>query len=613
MPLPPFHFNEVLAQRFAQVLYKCMEDVGSTKGALYLALRGETGLRLISHYGFPRLVPPSETLAPDHSLMRWVQRERRSFAVNSAQQYEELAFLSQGAETPRFLVSPLYDKGESVGLLVQRDRVRGEQYDLARDEAPTLAICQEIVSAIHEFRYLFLTAPAPEPQDSEVVQDDSPATDEVPTIPVPVPHSDSMLPLSEPKVFNPGEVLEGYLQNAQGEGALAPMSSSGVFINQDQDKGEAPEPASELASEPASEPASGPAPGPVILGSVAQERKPQRPGMFMPEQRTFFWEAANLLSSIVPLAAIALWMDEAEEIRPILAYSRLPLSPQLKQQVLAHATYHIPKAVEKDLRLFTKVEWSDQNPMQGVFKTYLPVVLMEEGGGQDLLLLFRLDEKPFTAPDQQYIQQVARMLGFHLQEGRLHERYHRAFLSVAHRILSTAEGGAPSLRSHSLNTAKLSRNFSVRLDLPTAEVEAVSIAAILHDVGTLLLDPQVLAKPELTQEDLARIRTHPMLASTFLKDFRFPFDVLRIIRHHHERWDGTGYPDGLQGESIPIGSRIISIIEAFEVMSWGSEYRAPRPSREVLDELRNEAGAQFDPTLVAEFIDFLASKTRHDV
>ncbi|HWQ08772.1 MAG TPA: HD domain-containing phosphohydrolase, partial [Holophaga sp.] len=343
----------------------------------------------------------------------------------------------------------------------------------------------------------------------------------------------SMFPPTAPKQYAPALMLEGFASGGEGEASAAELARGDAGAARAQ-------------------------------GTDASGVAVLRPGIFLPEQRTFFWEAASLLCSIVPLGAIALWMDEPQELRPILAYSRLPLSPDLKQEILVHAAYHIGRVEEKDLRILAKSEWVDENPLRGVFRTYLPVMLMEEGGGQDLLLLFRVDEKPFSEQEQTYIRQVARMLGFHLQEGRLHEHYHRAFLSVAHRILSTVEGGAPALRSHSLNTAKLARNFAMRLELPSHEVEAVSIAAILHDVGTLLLDPKVLSKPELTPEDLARVRTHPVLASTFLKDFRFPFDVLRIIRHHHERWDGTGYPDGLKGEEIPIGSRIISLIEAFE-------------------------------------------------
>jgi putative nucleotidyltransferase with HDIG domain len=246
----------------------------------------------------------------------------------------------------------------------------------------------------------------------------------------------------------------------------------------------------------------------------------------------------------------------------------------------------------------------------GVFQTYLPVVLMEEGGGQDLMLIFRVDEKPFDEEEQIHIQQVARLLGFHLQESRLHEHYHRSFLTVAHRILTSMEGGAPKLKSHSLNTARLARNFALSLELASPEVEAISISAILHDVGTFMLDPQVLGKPSLSAEDMASIQTHPVLASTFLKDFRFPFDVLKIIRHHHERWDGSGYPDGLQGEQIPIGSRVINLVEAFEVMSSGSEFHPAKGGREILDELKRGSGNQFDPNLVTEFLNFLAAKAR---
>jgi HD-GYP domain-containing protein (c-di-GMP phosphodiesterase class II) len=596
MPSPPPLFNDALSHRFAQVLYECLENVSSTKGALYLSLQGEAGFRLVSHYGFPRQVPPPEHLPLDSPLVKWVQRERRTFAVNNAAQFQELAGLSQGSETPRLLFTPIYDKGVWIGFLVQRDRVRGEAFDVNRDEAPTLAICQGIVSAVHEFRFIFSTGPSTDSQSApaglHVAPIPQPAMSEVPTLPVSVPPSDSMFPPAAPKAYSPGLMLEGYVSTRENEEALSALTSSGAYISRNLD-----EPTVIVPPSAPSAQTSAPA---VTL----------RPGMFLPEQRTFFWEAAALLSSIVPLAAVTLWMDETQELRPILAYSRLPLASELKQQILAHATYHITRVEEKDLRILAQSEWVHENPLRGTFRTYLPVVLMEEGGGQDLLLLFRLEEKPFTEPEQAHIQQVARMLGFHLQEGRLHEQYHRAFLSVAHRILSTVEGGTPSLRSHSLNTAKLARNFAIRLELPSQEVEAVSIAAILHDVGTLLLDPAILAKPELAPEDLARIRTHPVLASAFLKDFRFPFDVLRIIRHHHERWDGTGYPDSLRGEEIPIGSRIINIIEAFEVMSSGNGYKSPKASREILEELRRGASGQFDPNLVSAFIDYLASKAR---
>ncbi len=338
---------------------------------------------------------------------------------------------------------------------------------------------------------------------------------------------------------------------------------------------------------------------------VSPERKR---GMTPPEHRAYFWEIAGLLTQILSTGAVALWIEDPEEIRPILAYSQFPLSTELQQQILAHATFHLPKVREQDLRLITRVEMADIPEMKGVFATYMPLLLNESSEGHDLLMVFRQEDQSFSLTEIEAIQQLGRMLGLYLQEARLHERYYHAFISVSHRILQSSESRLPTLRPHSLATARLARDLALRLDLPSEEVEAVSIAAILHDVGTLLLDPQMLAKAELSSEEMKRVRTHPELAAVFLKDLRFPFDVVRMIRHHHERWDGYGYPDGLRETAIPMGSRIIALIEAYEVMTSGKSYRKPRGFRQALEELKNESGTQFDPRVVEAFSELMTQK-----
>ncbi|HJV23638.1 MAG TPA: HD domain-containing phosphohydrolase, partial [Holophagaceae bacterium] len=133
-------------------------------------------------------------------------------------------------------------------------------------------------------------------------------------------------------------------------------------------------------------------------------------------------------------------------------------------------------------------------------------------------------------------------------------------------------------------------------------------AAILHDVGMLLLDPALVQKAQLTPEEKLKMRQHPDLAAIFLKDLRFPFDVVKIIRHHHERWDGHGYPDKLRESAIPMGSRIIHVIEAYEVMTSGKSYRTPIGFRNALDELKKESGSQFDPTVVEAFCELMTRR-----
>lgn len=543
-PLAPL-FSEAFCHRFSQILYRCFEEVRSMKGALYLRHGEDEAFRLASHYGWPRLGPPPESLEVGHPFVSWIRRERRSFVVDSPG--PELEGFCQGVLSPRFLMTPIYDSAEWVGILLQRDKARGEAFRLDRDEPLTRSVCDEVVETLREYRVMLHPRdPASEPVVYVAEEDVTP-------MPVAVPSSDAMVRPSGKDRTPTGELAEG--------------------------KPQAPE-----------------------------VRAKQ--GTFLPEHRTFFWEVAGLLCGMVPMAAAALWMEEAREVRPILTYSHLPLAPELKQQILAHMTYHIPHAPVSALSLLAKAAFPEREALQGVFQTYLPVLLMGERGGQDMLMLFRLDEQPFSSREQTVIRQVARLLGYHLQEARLHEHYHMAFLSVAHHILANVEGGSPMLKSHSVNTAKLARNFAVRLGLASSEIEAVSIAAILHDVGTLLLDPELVSKPQLDPSDLSRIRTHPVLASAFLKDVHFPFDVLSIIRHHHERWDGRGYPDGLVGEDIPMGSRIINLVESFDVMMSGNEFKEPRAYPEILQEIRREAGRQFDPGLAESFIAHLLATSQ---
>jgi len=506
--------NDQLNHRLTQLLYRCLEEMGSTKAALYLAQPGAGDFRLVSHYGWPRATPPPPLLAQSDPLLLLAHRERRCFALNDGAGYPELQAFSQGKPDPRYFIAPIYDHGEWIGLLLQRDPSGGEPYSLERQEGPTQLICQEVVQAI---KY-FAEPPAPAP------------------------------PAPPRAVEKPAPPVQ--------------------------------------ASEPIRVPA---------------------PPSF-PEQRSFFWEAAGMLCQVVPAAAVALWVYDPLENRPLLAYSELPLSPQLEQQVVMLARAQRPELVAPDLQLLTKAENHDQTPIQGPFRTLLPILLEEQFGMADLMLVFRAENRPFLPHEQEFVRSMARMIGLFLAEVRVHERYHQSFLSVSHRILADAGAKVPYIRSHSVNTAELCRNLARSLELASAEVEAVTISAILHDVGTLLLDRRILDKPTLSPADREQIQTHPILASTFLKDFHFPFDILRIIRHHHEQWDGKGYPDGLSGEAIPIESRIIHLVESFQVMTSGSSYRAAKPLPAALAELRALSGSHFDPHIVEEFIHMLEAR-----
>lgn len=589
-PLPP-SFSDPLAHQCTQVLYRCLEEVGSTKGALYLRVpKGQDqagAFRLVADYGWPRGTHSPEWIQAQAPLLVLMQREKRVFPVNEPAEYPELKPFSEGSDSPRFLLAPIYLKGDWVGLLLQRDRIKGVDYDLDRDERPTVRICNDIVEVLAEMR---LYREAPEATQKvrvspklalKAAQGGKSLKEIGATMPMPVS--------ARPGGPAPAEGLipelpqEAALDEIDGRGARDRYHS--LPWDSETHPGPAPRPALITATSRAA--------------SVSQLAK--RNGSALPEQRTFFWEGARLLARLMPLDAAALWMDEPDELRPILAFSDRPLSQELQQQVLAFAGLLLPEVPKDSFRILTRPEKREVTPIAGTFTTSFACPLEEGGGessGKDLLLLFRLSGDPFTEAEESIIRTVARMLRLHLEEGRLHERYHRAFLSVSHRILKSGEGRAPKMREHSLTCAKLSRSVALKLELPSSDVEAISIAAILHDVGSLLLDPDLMKKPSLSGAELATVRTHPLLAETFLQGFRFPFDVLKIIRHHHERWDGRGYPDGLAGEAIPIGSRVIGLIEAYDAMTTGKDYKAPKAKAKAIEEMKAEAGFQFDPKAV---------------
>jgi putative two-component system response regulator len=142
--------------------------------------------------------------------------------------------------------------------------------------------------------------------------------------------------------------------------------------------------------------------------------------------------------------------------------------------------------------------------------------------------------------------------------------------------------------------------------LSPTEVAAVRYGGILHDIGKIGVDEAILRKPgPLTPEEAAQMRRHPEIGAQIISQMRFARDVAPSIHGHHEYWDGSGYPHGLSGEAIPLGARIITIVDAYDAMMTDRPYRAALGEDESLRRLRNGRGSQFDPDLLDIFINLV--------
>ena len=156
---------------------------------------------------------------------------------------------------------------------------------------------------------------------------------------------------------------------------------------------------------------------------------------------------------------------------------------------------------------------------------------------------------------------------------------------------------------HSLRVAGYCGEIAGALDLPRSEIELVISAARVHDLGKIATADRILYKQAaLTDEERKAIIAHPADGSELAGQFSMYRTGRDCIRHHHERWDGTGYPDGLAGTQIPLGARIIAVADAYDAMTSDRPYRAALSPEIALGELRTGAGRQFDPDLVATFI-----------
>lgn len=137
------------------------------------------------------------------------------------------------------------------------------------------------------------------------------------------------------------------------------------------------------------------------------------------------------------------------------------------------------------------------------------------------------------------------------------------------------------------------------LGMSETELKALLAASLLHDIGKLAVPEHIISKPgKLTQEEFEKMKIHPVVGAEILESVRFPYPVVPIVRHHHEKWDGSGYPDGITGENIPLGARILSAVDCFDALSSDRQYRRALPVEESMAYLQKEAGRAFDPQVV---------------
>ena len=209
----------------------------------------------------------------------------------------------------------------------------------------------------------------------------------------------------------------------------------------------------------------------------------------------------------------------------------------------------------------------------------------------------------FDDEDVRLVATVADQVGSALRSATLYEQLERAYMGTAEALAAALEAKDSYTADHSQQIVANAEAVGLRLGLDESQLRTLRYGAIFHDIGKIAIPEKILHKRgPLTGEEQELIERHPVVGERILSPIEFLSDVLPLVRHEHERFDGTGYPDGLAGEEIPLGSRIIFACDAYDAMTTDRPYRDAMPASDAREELSKHAGSQFDPRVVGALL-----------
>jgi putative nucleotidyltransferase with HDIG domain len=191
---------------------------------------------------------------------------------------------------------------------------------------------------------------------------------------------------------------------------------------------------------------------------------------------------------------------------------------------------------------------------------------------------------------------------------RLYQQVQRAIYQSLLGLANALEAKDAYTRGHSERVGAWSRSVAAALGLPPADVDMIGQAGLLHDIGKIGIPEALLRKPgALDVEEWAIMRHHPLIGAQIVAPFDFFTGGALMIRHHHERCDGSGYPDGLVQDEIPIGARVIAVADVYDALTSNRPYRAALPHATAIEHLTESAGRTLDEEAVAAFVGLIQS------
>ncbi len=266
-----------------------------------------------------------------------------------------------------------------------------------------------------------------------------------------------------------------------------------------------------------------------------------------------------------------------------------------------------------------KVDTIKNNIVQRVARDGMPVIVKDNNGNDQtmgiplkirdnlfgvLVLSINNNTAGFKEKDLYFMNFVAEKAANLIENLALYENIFENLFATLYAFVETIEARDSYTKQHSIRVSRYATSMAEAMGCTQEDQDKLNVAGSLHDIGKIGIPDSILLKPgRLTDDEYEIIKKHPEIAGNIIGHFGMWADERSIIRHHHERYDGHGYPDGLKGEDIPLLSRILSVADVYDALTTDRSYRKKMPEEKALQIMRENSGTQFDPKLIQIFLD----------